>query len=228
MRRIPEPELMDDDEQAEAYSRADFSEPHDHFVALFSEHFEAGSWQGPLLDLGCGAADVTLRVAETFGNVEIDGIDGAEHMLRRGRDAVRSRGLSARVRLFRAHLPNQGPPRERYGAVISNSLLHHLSDPMTLWAAVKSFAAAGAPVFVMDLLRPEDEAQVDQLVARYAADAPQILRRDFRNSLHAAYRLSEVRAQLAAAGLDRFVLQVVSDRHFIVTGHLWAPGRASL
>ena len=39
MQRIPEVELMDDPEQTLAYARADFSEPHNHFVALFREHF---------------------------------------------------------------------------------------------------------------------------------------------------------------------------------------------
>ena len=35
MRRIPEPELMDDAEQAKAYAEADFSEPNQRFLELF-------------------------------------------------------------------------------------------------------------------------------------------------------------------------------------------------
>ncbi len=34
MDRIPEPELMDEVEQARAYAAADFSEPHQAFVLL--------------------------------------------------------------------------------------------------------------------------------------------------------------------------------------------------
>jgi SAM-dependent methyltransferase len=209
---------MDDDEQAEAYHRADFSEPHDHFVSLFRDRFEPGSWQGPVLDLGCGTADVTLRFAAAFGEVRIDGIDGAESMLRRGRDAVRRRGLGHRIRLERVYLPAESPPCSRYGAVISNSLLHHLRDPMTLWSAIKAFAAPGAAVLVMDLFRPAAIAQVDQLVERYAGDVPAVLRRDFRCSLHAAYAIPEVKEQLAGAGLNGLVVEAVSDRHFIAFG----------
>jgi hypothetical protein len=102
--------------------------------------------------------------------------------------------------------------------VISNSLLHHLRDPMTLWSAIKAFAAPGAAVLVMDLFRPAAIAQVDQLVARYAGDAPAVLRRDFRCSLHAAYAIPEVKEQLAGAGLNGLVVEAVSDRHFIAFG----------
>ena len=39
MERIPEPELMDDPEQARAYASADFSEPHQAFVERFTQRF---------------------------------------------------------------------------------------------------------------------------------------------------------------------------------------------
>ena len=35
MERIPEPDLMSEQEQARAYAEADFSEPHENFVDLF-------------------------------------------------------------------------------------------------------------------------------------------------------------------------------------------------
>jgi len=37
MQRIPEPELMTDQEQAIAYANADFEEPHNHFITLLKE-----------------------------------------------------------------------------------------------------------------------------------------------------------------------------------------------
>jgi hypothetical protein len=70
----------------------------------------------------------------------------------------------------------------------------------------------------MDLLRPGDVEQVKQLVARYASDAPEQLRRDFHNSLLAAYRVTEIEVQLQEAGLGHFRVSVASDRHLIVTG----------
>jgi hypothetical protein len=72
----------------------------------------------------------------------------------------------------------------------------------------------------MDLLRPDTREQAAQLVEQYAQNEPEILRRDFFNSLLAAYRLDEVTAQLHQAGLSQLQVKVVSDRHFIVWGNI--------
>lgn len=218
MQRIPEPELMDDAAQARAYAEADFSEPHAHFVALFRESFPDEDLAGMVLDLGCGPADVTLRLARAYPRCQVDGLDGAAAMLDLGKEAVRQAGLEARVRLVQGYLPGAEPPRAAYDAVVSNSLLHHLAEPAVLWDSVKRWAKPGAPVLVMDLLRPDSPAALDALVARYAADAPEVLRRDFAHSLRAAYRLEEVREQLANAGLAELAVRTVSDRHLLVSG----------
>ena len=101
--------------------------------------------------------------------------------------------------------------------MISNSLLHHLHDPMVLWRAVAEAARPGTPVFVADLARPEDEASVDALVADMA-DEPEVLQRDFRASLHAAFTPDEVREQLRAAGLD-LAVALIDDHHLVVWGY---------
>ena len=64
MKRIPEPELMDTDEQARAYAAADFSAAHQSYVTLFSETFPQRPAKATVLDLGCGPADVTIRFAK--------------------------------------------------------------------------------------------------------------------------------------------------------------------
>lgn len=220
MERIPEPDLMDDPAQAEAYFRADFSEAHDRFVALFRQSFEPGSWVGPVLDLGCGTADVTRRFARAFDGIVIHGIDGAESMLRLGREALVREGWCDRVTLFCRYLPDDEPPESRYGALISNSLLHHLRIPAMLWEAVRRYAAPGAPVLVMDLLRPDTPERAAELVDLHAGREAEMLRRDFFNSLCAAYRPQEVEQQLRAAGLSGLNVQVVSDRHWIAVGRV--------
>ncbi len=218
MDRIPEPELMLDPEQARAYAEADFEEPHARFVELFQECFFAEPIEGAVLDLGCGPGDIAMRFARAYPNCEVDGIDGAQAMLDAGADRLMDSGLAERVHLARCRLPEQAPPRASYNAVISNSLLHHLHDPGVLWQAVKRYAVPGAPIFIMDLMRPDSREAAEALVAEYAAEEPEILRRDFYQSLLAAFRVDEVKAQLKAAGLKAFAVEVVSDRHLIAFG----------
>lgn len=219
MQRVPEPELMEDPAQARAYAEADFSEPHQAFVEYFRTVFPDREPQR-VLDLGCGPADVTLRFARAYPDCRILGVDGSRAMLELGGAAVEKAGLKGRIEFRLARLPDAALPARAFDTVISNSLLHHLRDPLVLWDAVKHCAASGAAVFVVDLWRPDARAQADALVAQYAAAEPDILRRDFLSSLLAAYTPDEITAQLDQAGIGFLKTEVVGDRHVAVHGRL--------
>ncbi len=240
MERIPEPELMDDPAQARAYAEADFAEPHDAFVRYFGERF-ADHQPRRVLDLGCGPADVTIRFARAYTDCTILGVDGAQAMLDLGRAAIDRARLADRITLVHARLPDFPSPLalshqgergsdsvasrrpyqpERFDTVISNSLLHHLHDPLALWETVRSHAAPGAAVFVMDLVRPDSREDAARLTEEHARGEPEILRRDFYNSLLAAFRPEEVRDQLVHAGFAGLHIETVSDRHMVVYGGL--------
>lgn len=223
MDRKPEPELMDETEQAEAYADTDFSEPHDAFVAHFTSRFPEHS-PSRVLDLGCGAADVTIRFARAYPRAEVLGVDGAAAMLACGQRAVSDGGLQQRITLRKCLLPTFELASGAFDAVISNSLLHHLRDPGVLWSTAATCCRPGGAVFVVDLARPRSEAEALQLMRRYAGGAPELLQRDYFNSLLAAYRPDEVRDQLAQLGLCDLAVEVVSDRHLIVWGRLWPAG----
>ena len=109
--------------------------------------------------------------------------------------------------------------------VVSNSLLHHLHDPAVLWRAVAELAAPGAFVYIQDLRRPASAEAVEALVADEMAGAPEVLRRDYRASLHAAFTVAEVHAQLERAALEQACLaglQVAprQERYLEVWGRL--------
>lgn len=218
MERIPEPELMNDAEQAAAYAFADFEEPHSRFIELFRETFPDEFMTGAVLDLGCGPGDITIRFARAFPECVVHGVDGAAAMLAHGRNRLAREGLDERVQLIEAYLPGTSLPLSGYAAVISNSLLHHLHDPMVLWHTLKAYAKPGAPVFIMDLLRPASRDQAQLLVDEYAAGEPDILRHDFFHSLLAAYRPDEVTEQLRAAAIDGLTVEQISDRHLLIYG----------
>jgi cyclopropane fatty-acyl-phospholipid synthase-like methyltransferase len=219
MKRIPEPELMEDPIQAEAYARADFEEPHSRFVELFKETF-SGPFEGTVLDLGCGPGDVVIRFARAFPSAQIDAVDASRPMLEWARKAITAAELDCRIRLIHGYLPNAGLPRPSYDAIISNSLLHHLQSPNALWSTIGQSAVAGTKIFVMDLMRPDTRELAEQFVETYSGNEPPILKRDFFNSLLAAYRPEEIQAQLTAAGLNQLDIRTVSDRHLVVCGRI--------
>ena len=142
MHRVPEPDLMNDAAQAQAYALADFSEPHNRFVDQFRRCFPH-SRPARVLDLGCGAADVTLRFARAYPECCMLGVDGAPAMLRHAHGAVAGAGMGGRIQLMCVRLPQAAHIPGGFDSVISNSLLHHLQDPAILWEALKSHGRAG-------------------------------------------------------------------------------------
>jgi 2-polyprenyl-3-methyl-5-hydroxy-6-metoxy-1,4-benzoquinol methylase len=209
---------MEEPEQARAYSEADFGESHDQFVAAIGSRL--GALSGAVLDLGCGPADPTVRLAIANPAITIVGVDAGPVMLNLARVRIERAGLSRRIQVEHRRLPDPSLAERRFDVVVSNSLLHHLPDPMMLWRTVSDCVRPGGKVAVMDLLRPADNDEVERLVASRVQDAPPVLQADFRNSLLAAYRLGEVGDQLAAAGLRAVTVEQIGDHHLLVTGLL--------
>src|ERR1700755_282393 len=95
MQRVLEPELMDDPEQAKAYARADFEEENQGFVDRFAEFYQEFQ-EGHVLDLGCGPADIPIRLARKLPACRITGVDGSTPIIALGPEAVQASGLFAR------------------------------------------------------------------------------------------------------------------------------------
>ncbi len=205
--------------QAKAYAAADFSAPHSNLMRLFQQTFPSLPAAAAVADLGCGPADVAIRIAGLYPGFSVEAIDGSRAMLDCAETAVKNAGLGGRVRLLQAILPDPSLPRGRYDVVVSNSLLHHLHDPQTLWNTIKTIAKLKARVFISDLRRPDSERAATRMVREYAATEPGILQRDFYRSLLAAFTPRELHKQLTAADLN-FNVAPVGDRHLIVWGTL--------
>ena len=210
-------------EQVSAYASADFDSAHSAIMAECFARRPTLPDDTLIADLGCGTGDIALRVARHYPRSCVHAFDGSDPMLECARLAVDEAGLGARVELQSAVLPELGDLGEAhlggYGFIVSNSLLHHLHDPGVMWDAVRRLSGPGGFVFVADLRRPDDEEQARACVARYASDEPEILRRDFYNSLLAAFTVDEVREQLAERDLP-LTVEPLGDRHMIVVGRV--------
>jgi len=224
MQRIPEPELMDEAGQVLAYAQADFAASDAAMVERLAQ-LCADDPGMALLDLGCGPGNISLHLAARWPTAKVLGLDGAPMMLAVARERLAGAppGLADRLRFEQALLPlaAAGELEAHFSAVVSNSLLHHLHDPAVLWQTVAQLGAPGAFIYVQDLRRPANAEAVEALVAIEMASAPEVLRRDYRASLHAAFTVAEVREQLEHAGLAA-QLQVapLQERYLEVWGQL--------
>jgi len=216
MDRSLEPELMDDPEQALIYAQADFEQENQGFVDRFRDYFPDFS-EGHVFDLGCGPGDIPIRFARLFPSCRITGVDASAPMVRLAEDTARKAGLSDRM-TFRCERFQDLAGVSIADAAISNSLLHHVPNPLQFWHKLRLTVKPGSPVLVMDLLRPDSPEDAQSIVDRYASEAPDILRRDFYNSLLAAFTEDEIASQLARMNLTRLLIDVPDDRHWVVGG----------
>jgi len=221
MERILEPELMDDPEQALAYSKADFSTAHGARVQIFRAAYPQLDLSGAVLDLGCGSGDVLLRFARAYPAARFYGLDGSRPMLELAHSAIDAEpALKSRVELLFGIIPEGPIPTRPWQLIMSHSLLHQLHQPQVLWRTIREQGAKGCAVFVADLRRPPSEVEARRVVSVTSKDEPEILQRDFYNSLCAAFEPEEVRRQLTQAGLPQLEVKMHDPFHLTVQGFL--------
>ncbi len=216
MERITEPELMNDALQAKTYAEADFDSAHSQVVTDFKMLFPKISINGEILDLGCGPGDFTFRFAKLFNTANITGIDGAPNMLKLARARSNKEALNTdRIHFIETTIPSNNIPQKPYELIISNSLLHHLHDPLVLWETILQHSSPETILFIADLCRPEDRKSAQRIVNEFAAGEPDLLRRDFYNSLLAAFSPAEIKDHLKECGLGHLSINQKGHHLFI-------------
>ena len=208
---------MLDPDQVLAYAQADFEGPHSNFITLFSEKNKGDEPEGLVLDMGCGPGDITFRFASRFAKARIHAVDGSLEMIKYANNQLSLKPDIKDNIMFIISTLQDYKPLDKYDCVISNSLLHHMADPAIFWENLIRLSGPQTKVFVMDLLRPRGMEEAMILTNKYAGDEPDVLKKDFYNSLLAAFEVGEVENQINKAGLDLKVEQV-SDRHLITYG----------
>jgi ubiquinone/menaquinone biosynthesis C-methylase UbiE len=212
--RVLEPEVMDSPEEARDYDAMDHSAVNRVFVADFLADWDGC---GPVLDVGTGTAQIPIELCRRSPAVRVVAVDLAEHMLTVARANVRRAGLEERLEVRRCDAKGLPFADAAFGGLISNSIVHHVPDPGLVLAEMVRVTASGGRLFVRDLLRPEDEAELQGLVAAYSGDANAHQQKMFADSLHAALTLAEIRDLVGALGFSPDGVQQTTDRHWTWT-----------
>jgi ubiquinone/menaquinone biosynthesis C-methylase UbiE len=211
MERVLEPEVMDSASEAADYDTMD----HSHVNQLFvSDLLRVRADLHEVLDVGAGTAQIPLALCREHPTVRVVAIDLAEHMLRVGRQNVDRAGMTQRIRLERCDAKQMPFPPASFDAIMSNSIVHHIPAPFTVLSEMKRVVKPCGLLFVRDLLRPRDEAELQAFVRQYAGDANAHQQQMFADSLHAALTLEEVREMIGRLGFAPATVQQTSDRHW--------------
>ncbi len=216
LKRELEPEVMDTAEEARDYNEMDHSEVNRLFVDDLIKFSAARGVQalGDILDLGTGTALIPIELCRRMDDCRVMAIDMAIEMLELARYNVEANGFVDRITLGQVDAKKMEFEDGAFDVVISNSIIHHIPEPEQCVRELDRVTAEGGLVFVRDLARPIDEQVLESQVAIYAGDENEHSQRMFRESLHAALRLDEIRELIAPLGYEPETVQMTSDRHW--------------
>ncbi len=216
LNRELEPEVMDTTEEATDYDAMNHDEVNRKFVA---DLLEIGLPGSDVLDLGTGTALIPVELCRQFEDCRIMASDLSANMLDLARYNIEVHGMIERIQLDQADAKEMPYADDMFHAVISNSIIHHIPDPVVVLREAVRVTGPGGLLFFRDLMRPADLQELDALVQTYVGDENEHQQSMFRDSLKAALNLDEMRAAVEQVGFEPDTVQATSDRHWTWIAH---------
>lgn len=155
--RIPEPEVMDETGEVEAYSSAAGQVHLEKIDDTFVEHavrLVRGCESGRALDIGTGPGQIVLKLARRLPGWIIIGVDRSPNMIVQAQKDAAQKGARAQAAFFVADGNRLAFPDASFDLVMCNSVLHHIAEPQSLIAEIARLVKPGAAILIRDLRRP--------------------------------------------------------------------------
>jgi len=199
--RKPEPEVMDDAEEVKAYVSAAAQEYLDSIDnTLVEQALSVGQLNGWLLDIGTGPGGIPLKIARRCPNLRVVGIDRSANMIRAARRAADVKSLSHRVAFLVGDAYRLFFPDACFDFVLSNSLLHHLRDPLAAFKEIARVAKPDGVILLRDLRRPS-RLLFPLHVRWYGRYYSGLMKKLYLDSVRAAYTNQELADLLRRSAL---------------------------
>lgn len=212
MQRVLEPEVMVGQDEADSYASMDHAAPNAAFVERL---LELGA-DGQMLDIGTGPGHIPLLLCERLPKARITAIDLSDAMLKQARALREASRFASRLAFETGDAKALAYEDHSFDAVFSNTILHHIPDPLPFLRETRRVLRPGGALLIRDLFRPDTPERADELVALHATAASPEQQRLFRDSLCAALTPEELRELADRAGLESARVVVDSDRHVSV------------
>ena len=211
LKRILEPEVMDTVEDARDYDGMDHSEVNRIFVDDF---LATGFSHSDVLDLGTGTAQIPIELCRRHESCRVMAVDASVNMLEIAKFNIDVAGLLDRIQLSRLDAKDLSYSDEMFDAVISNSIIHHIPEPLDCLREAVRVTRPGGRLFFRDLLRPATREQLQHLVQTYTGDENEHSQQLFADSLHAALSLDEITEMVLSLGYAADSVTQTTDRHW--------------
>jgi ubiquinone/menaquinone biosynthesis C-methylase UbiE len=198
--RVPEPEVMDDSGEVEAYASAAAQAHLDAIDDTLVEHalrLLNKRERGRAIDIGTGPGQIVIKLARRLTRGKFIGVDRAPAMVAQARKTLAAAGgeLAGRVEFQVADGSRLEFPNETFDLLVCNSVLHHLTEPANLLVEMSRIAKPGAAILLRDLRRPGRFGHAFHVRWHGRNYSGEMLRL-YRASVRAAYTVPELQRML--------------------------------
>lgn len=193
--------------------------------ATFADDFlcalESGSG-GPessglrILDVGAGTARIPIEICSLRPSLLVTCVDRSPRACQRSRRLVAAAGLSAAIRITQADACALPYSDQTFDAVISNALLHHVTDPSSLLRECLRVLRPGGLLFVRDAVRTSDADTIEQIVA--TGGSQRVPSSSHRPA--GLLNLDQARQLVVSVGLPVEWVRQSGRRHWAICGRL--------
>jgi ubiquinone/menaquinone biosynthesis C-methylase UbiE len=213
LRRIPEPEIMSGEEEAEAYASATALKHLESLDDSFVERaLTLGVASGIVLDVGTGPGQIPIKLALRNPALIIHAIDLAHAMLRRAALDAGRWGVDMRILLNYGDAKEIPYDRGLFDMVLCNSVLHHVADPVRLIEEMARVCKTEGALLLRDLRRPNRVAYRYH-VRKHGRCYDGRMRQLFEASVRSAYTLDELRELARKSGVPRLEVLRMGPAH---------------
>jgi ubiquinone/menaquinone biosynthesis C-methylase UbiE len=204
MKRVLEPEVMEEIEEAQAYDGmvADKQGERLHQCFVYSV-LNLGLSSGRILDIGTGSGRIPINIARLCQEFDITAIDMSENMLAIAKKNSTANGTDNRIE-FKVADAKQLPFQDNtFDMVISHVTLHHIPNPLSMLKEVNRVLKPGGGILIRDLKRPANPLMLSLYVNIFGKNSNKFQRKLYRDSLKASFSQKEFQQMLADSGIPR-------------------------
>ena len=164
------------------------------------EPMDRAAARSTLLDVGTGPGGIPLKIARRCPELMVVGVDRSVNMIVTARRSAFELGLAGRALFLLGDASKLSFPSASFDLVISNSLLHHLPDPVPVFNEMARLAKPSGVVLLRDLRRPS--RLVFPLHVRwFGRYYSGLMRKLYIDSVRAAYTAPELAGLLQRSAL---------------------------
>jgi ubiquinone/menaquinone biosynthesis C-methylase UbiE len=198
---------MDSSDEVEVYNSAAAEAHLERIDESFVEHVlrllpTPEQLRGPALDIGCGPAQIPIKLLQRLDGTRMVVLDGSPNMIRVARENARKACVADRMRFVLGDGKSLPFEDGAFSMVTCNSMLHHVREPLSLLKEVGRVAEPGATILLRDLRRPAFPLQ-SLHTWWHGRKYRGLMRQLFGASVRASYTADELGSMLRDAPIPR-------------------------